>query len=291
MVTTVSSQPATAEDDALADLVTRRVRQSGTSFYWAMRMMAPERRLAMYAVYAFCRDVDDIVDEPGETDEKRRRLALWRDDIALLYRGGRPDQPLARALARPIRTFALVKEDFIAVIDGCDMDTGAGVVRPDMATLDLYCDRVACAVGRLSVRIFGDFRDRSLDVANHQGRALQLTNILRDVKEDARIGRVYLPDELLTRHGITDTDPAAIANHPRIALVCRDLSVRARDHFTKTAEAMADCSHRSMRPAAVMMAMYREIFDRLEQRGWQPPDRLKISKPRKIWCVLRYGLF
>jgi phytoene synthase len=256
-----------------------------------MRMMPAERRHAMYAVYAFCREVDDIVDEPGETADKRRRLAEWRTDIAALYAGGAARLPLAAALALPIRQFDLPAEDLLAVVDGCEMDTGAGVVRPDMPTLELYCDRVACAVGRLSVRIFGDFTPISLDVANHQGRALQLTNILRDVREDAKIGRLYLPDELLSAHGIEGRDPLAVANHPAIALVCRDLGEIARYHYREASAAMARCSHRAMRPAAVMMAMYRQIFDRLEAANWYPPDALHISKAKKIWCALRHGLF
>jgi phytoene synthase len=283
--------PQSPDESALIDLVTERVRRSGSSFYWAMRMMPLERRQAMYAVYAFCREVDDIVDEPGETLDKRRRLNEWREDVAALYAGRSANLPLARALARPIQTFALPAEDFIAVIDGCEMDTGAGVVRPDMPTLELYCDRVACAVGRLSVRIFGDFTPRCLDVANHQGRALQLTNILRDVREDAKIGRLYLPDELLLSHGIESRDPQTVADHPALALVCRDLGEVARFHYAEAYAAMAQCSHRAMRPAAVMMAMYRDIFDRLEMAQWQPTETIHIPKIRKIWCALRHGLF
>jgi phytoene synthase len=256
-----------------------------------MRMMPLERRQAMYAVYAFCREVDDIVDEPGETADKRRRLNEWRADIERLYRGRPVNPPLAAALAQPIRRFELPAEDLIAIIDGCEMDTGDGVVGPDMATLERYCDRVACAVGRLSVRIFGDFTQRCLDVAHHQGLALQLTNILRDVREDAKIGRLYLPDELLSAHGIVTRDPLAVADHPALPLVCRDLGEIARRHYTEAYAAMAQCSHRAMRPAAVMMAMYREIFDRLEAAHWQPGEGIHIPKIRKIWCALRHGLF
>jgi phytoene synthase len=272
-------------------LVTERVRKSGSSFFWAMRMMPVERRQAMYAIYAFCREVDDIVDEPGEVDDKRRRLSEWRHDIGSLYAGNAASLPLAAALARPISQFSLPADDFMAVIDGCEMDTGEGVVRPDMQTLELYCDRVACAVGRLSVRIFGEFTPRCLDVAHHQGLALQLTNILRDVREDAKIGRLYLPDELLSAHGIASRDPQTVAAHPAVPLVCRDLGALARQHYTEAYAAMAQCSHRAMRPAAVMMAMYREIFDRLEAAHWQPGDGIHIPKIRKIWCALRHGLF
>lgn len=287
-----STLPKFPDDEtALIAMVTERVRRSGSSFYWAMRMMPTERRQAMYAIYAFCREVDDIVDEPGETADKRRRLTEWRNDIDALYAGRAARLPLAMALARPIRQFGLPAEDFIAVVDGCEMDTGKGVVRPDMPTLALYCDRVACAVGRLSVRVFGDFTPRSLDVANHQGRALQLTNILRDVREDAKIGRLYLPDNLLAAHGIDSSDPRTVAAHPAIALVCRDLGDIARHHYAEAYAAMAECSHRAMRPAAVMLAMYREIFDRLEAAQWRPVDALHIPKIRKIWCALRYGVF
>lgn len=289
---TVAPRSGISDDEtALIALVTERVRRSGSSFYWAMRMMPLERRQGMYAIYAFCREADDIVDEPGETADKRRRLDEWRSDIAALYEGRAPRLPLAAALARPIGRFDLPAEDFIAVIDGCEMDTGKGVVRPDMPTLELYCDRVACAVGRLSVRIFGDFTPRSLDVANHQGRALQLTNILRDVREDAKIGRLYLPDNLLTAHGIESSDPQTVIDHPAISLVCRDLGEIARRHFSETRSAMADCSRRAMRPAAVMMSMYREIFDRLEAAQWRPTGEIHIPKTRKIWCALRHGLF
>ncbi|PKU24994.1 presqualene diphosphate synthase HpnD [Telmatospirillum siberiense] len=290
-MTAVARTDAPDDEAALIALVTERVRRSGSSFYWAMRMMPLERRQAMYAIYAFCREVDDIVDEPGETTDKRRRLGEWRDDIVALYENRVPRLPLAAALARPIRQFDLPSEDFIAVVDGCEMDTGKGVVRPDMPTLELYCDRVACAVGRLSVRIFGDFTPRSLDVANHQGRALQLTNILRDVREDAKIGRLYLPDNLLSAHGIESADPQTVADHPAIARVCRDLGEIARGHFAEAQSAMADCSRRAMRPAAVMMAMYRDIFERLEAAHWQPPDEIHIPKVRKIWCALRHGFF
>ncbi len=290
-MTAAMLSPQLSDEAALIVLVTERVRRSGSSFYWAMRLMPTVRRQAMYAVYAFCREVDDIVDEPGETADKRRRLAEWRDDIAALYAGRPARLALAAALARPIERFDLPAEDFIAVVDGCEMDIGAGVVRPDMPTLELYCDRVACAVGRLSVRIFGDFTPHSLEVAHHQGRALQLTNILRDVLEDAKIGRLYLPDDLLTRYGIAGRDPMAVAHHPHIALVCRDLGEIARRHFTLAQVAMAKCSRRSMRPAAIMMAMYRDIFDRLEAARWQPPESLHVPKARKIWCALRHGLF
>ncbi|MGE5504700.1 MAG: presqualene diphosphate synthase HpnD [Actinomycetota bacterium] len=267
------------------------MRQSGTSFYWGMRVLDRPRRLGMYAVYAFCREVDDIADEPGDPVEKAAGLAQWRSDIDALFTGGEPKLELAKALAGPIATYGLVREDFLAVIDGCEMDNGEEMmVRPPMAMLDLYCDRVACAVGRLSVRVFGDFTPRCLDVADHLGRALQLTNILRDVREDAERGRCYLPDEVLAAHGISDTDPARILAHPDLPKACRDIGELAWRHFDQAEEAMAECSDRAMRPARLMGVMYRDLLARLQRMGWAPPmTRVRIPSALKMWYVLRHA--
>jgi phytoene synthase len=276
---------------AHAALVVERVRRSGSSFTLGMRLLEPRRRMAMFAVYAFCREVDDIADGPGSPAERQRQLAAWRGEIASLY-GGRPAFPLAQALIGPVAEFDLQQADLLAVIDGVAMDAREEMVRPDLATLDLYCDRVACAVGRLSVRIFGGFTAQSLVVADSLGRALQLTNILRDVAEDAQIGRLYMPDELLDAHGIDGRDPRAVLAHPALPLVCRDLGAMARRHFAAAWAAMDGCSHRAMRPAALMGAVYQILLDRLEAANWLPTQQtVRVPRVLKIWCALRYGLF
>ena len=258
---------------------------TGSSFYWAMRLMSRPRRNAMYAIYAFCREVDDIADDGPFTQEQRRRqLAEWRDEIARLY-AGVPRDPLAVALVGPVAEFGLEQADFLAVIDGVEMDARDEMVRPSLAQLDLYCDHVASAVGRLSVRVFGDFQPRCLQVADSLGRALQLTNILRDLDEDAARGRLYLPDELLATHGIAGKDPRAVLAHPALSLVRRDLAAIARSHFAAAHAAMAGCSRRAMRPAALMGAIYGAILDRLE--AGRP---VRISTPAKMWYALRHGL-
>jgi phytoene synthase len=276
----------------LEALVTEKTRAAGTSFYWAMRLLEPKRRLAMYAIYAFCREVDDIVDEPGEQADKTRRLDLWAEDIALLYQSLEPRQDLAAALRPAIKAYDLPMADFIAIIEGCRMDLGAGLVRPSLAVLDLYCDRVAAAVGRLSVRVFGDFKQKSLELANHQGRALQLTNILRDVAVDAAIGRLYLPDELLHRHGITGRDIAAILADPALPSVCADLAKQAERHFALARQALRDSDRRAVRPAVLMLEMYWAIFRRCRAAGWRPQlPPISLPKRTKLWCALRYGFF
>ncbi|HTZ34907.1 MAG TPA: squalene/phytoene synthase family protein, partial [Stellaceae bacterium] len=203
------------EDAALRETIRRRVEAAGTSFYWAMRLLPRERREAMYAVYAFCREIDDIADD-WPAAERAAGLATWRDEIEALYGGGRPRHLVARALQQPVARFALRKGDFHDLIAGMEMDAAADIRAPDLATLDLYCARVASAVGHLSVSIFGDPGAAAHEVADALGRALQLTNILRDLDEDAARGRLYLPRELLDRHGIRDLEPRAVLRHPAL---------------------------------------------------------------------------
>ncbi len=163
-------------------------RASGSSFYTGMRILPRPQREAMFEIYAFCRAVDDIADDPGPREPRLAALAKWRSDIDAVYAGA-PSPPLA-GLARAVREFDLQREDFLAIIDGMEMDVVTDIRAPDRATLDVYCDRVACAVGRLSVRVFGMAREAGLTLAHHLGRALQLTNILRDLDEDAAMGRL-----------------------------------------------------------------------------------------------------
>ena len=283
----VGLPPGEAE---LRDAIRRKVEAAGTSFYWAMRLLPKNRRNGMYAVYAFCREVDDIADDDAlPTAEKRRALAQWHEDIEALY-AGRTPRLVVRALQEPVARYALRREDFHALIDGMEMDSEA-ICAPDLATLDLYCARVASAVGHLSVHVFGDPSAAAHRVADHLGRALQLTNILRDLDEDAQRGRLYLPGEILARHGIRDTAPLAVLRHPALPAACRDLAAVAEQHFVAAAEAMRDCSRRAMRPAAVMGGFYHAMLEALLAAGWRDPGmRISLSKAQKLWLVLRHGL-
>ncbi|MGE5271532.1 MAG: presqualene diphosphate synthase HpnD [Thiohalocapsa sp.] len=278
------------DEDELRETIRRKVESAGTSFYWAMRLLPAERRNGMYAIYAFCREVDDIADDVVPPGEKKAALAVWHDEIDALY-GGRPGHLIARALHEPVRRFRLRREDFHAVIDGMEMDAVQDLRAPDLATLDLYCGRVAGAVGHLSVHVFGDSGAAAHAVADSLGRALQLTNILRDLDEDARRGRLYLPREILDRHGIRGDDPLQVLRHPALPAACRDVATIAEGHFAAAAEAMRRCSRRAMRPAAVMAAFYRALLDAMLRSGWRDPGaRVSLSKPQKLWLVLRHGL-
>ncbi|MFQ5955451.1 MAG: presqualene diphosphate synthase HpnD [Kiloniellales bacterium] len=269
-------------------LVTER---SDTSFFGAMRVLPAIQRQAMYAVYAFCREVDDIADDPAPPDEKLARLAEWRAEIDRLFEG-RPRLPTARALIGPVRGFALQKEDFLALIEGMEMDASETLKGPDMAQLEHYCACVAGAVGRLSIRVFGATDQHAERLAWAEGQALQLTNILRDLLEDAERGRLYLPAELLDRHGIATRDPEAVLHHPAVGKVCDDLAALALSRFAEAEAALARCDRRKLRPAVVMMHVYRRYLDLLLARGWRRLDRpVRVSKPIKLWYALRYGVF
>ena len=281
---------ATPDDAALREIIRQRVESAGTSFYWAMRLLPTDRRNGMYAVYAFCREVDDIADDTTTPEHKKAALAAWHAEIDALY-AGRANRLVACALRDPVTRYRLRREDFHTVIDGMEMDAAQDIRAPDLATLDLYCARVASAVGHLSVHIFGDPSAEAHAVADALGRALQLTNILRDLDEDAQRGRLYLPRELLDRHGIRSAAPMEVLRHPALPAACRDLAAIAERHFAEAGRAMAGCSRRAMRPAAVMGAFYRAMLDALLRSGWRDPTRrISLSKAQKLWLVLRHGL-
>lgn len=279
-------------DVAAADLaaVEAIVRGAGTSFYRGMRVLPPDRRHAMYAIYAFCRIVDDIADEEGSLDEKRRGLAAWRQRIAGLY-AGETDGAVTRVLAAAVQRFELRQVDFLAVIDGMQMDAETVIVAPSLPELDLYCDRVAAAVGRLSVRAFGDSSETADRVAYALGRALQLTNILRDIKEDADRGRVYLPREYLDDAGVP-ADPQALLTASGLPAVCDRIARLAHGYFDEAKQAMGQCDRRAMKPARLMGATYNAILFEIERRGWRKLDeRVSLPAWKKLWLACRYGLF
>jgi phytoene synthase len=281
---------STTDEAALRTTIRHKVAAAGTSFYMAMRLLPEPRREAMYAIYAFCREVDDIADEENPLPVKQAMLDEWRREIDRIY-AGTATLPLARVLAADAKTFDLKREDFLAIVDGMAMDAERDIRAPSLAELDLYCDRVASAVGRLSVRAFGDSSAAADRVAHHLGRALQLTNILRDLAEDAERGRLYLPRDLLVDVGIIATEPDAVLNHPSLGDACDALADIAEDHFAQARAAMKQCARRAMRPARAMGAVYHAQLVMLRKRGWHRfAEPVKLSKPAKLWIALRYGL-
>lgn len=282
---------AAVTDFEARDHVHHVVEASGSSFLQGMRLLPEERREGMFAVYAFCREIDDIADEPAPVADKMARLREWRREIERIYEG-KPKTLTGRALLPIVQDYRLDRADFLALIDGMEMDAVEDIRAPSLGRLETYCDRVAGAVGRLSIRIFGATEPQAKTVARHLGQALQLTNILRDLKEDAETGRLYLPAELLDANNVKTREPLEVLAHPALPAICTALAARAREHFQAAAAAMRKCARRPMRPAAAMGAVYRGYLAMLERRGWTALDRpVRLSKPRKLWIALRYGLF
>src|SRR5450631_3532999 len=229
---------------------------SGSSFYAAMRILPRDQREAMFQIYSFCRQVDDIADSDGPRPERLAALQQWRDDIDALYQGHPPAR--LQDYVASVRTFDLKREDFLAIVDGMEMDLA---------------------------------RDDGILLAYHLGRALQLTNILRDVDEDAAIGRLYLPREGLLHAGITSFDPLEVISNPALPKVCAPLVERARTHFEKADEVMARNPRRVVRAPKIMSKYYRAILELLVARGFASPRMpVRLHKMARIAILLRYAL-
>jgi phytoene synthase len=262
----------------------------GSSFYSAMRILPKPQRDAMFQIYSFCRAVDDIADEGGPRPARSKALEKWRADIDALYEGDAP-APHLYSLFQAIHTFHLRREDFLAVIDGMEMDVIEDIQAPDSDRLDLYCDRVASAVGRLSVCVFGVPEGEGEALAHHLGRAFQLTNILRDIDEDAAIDRLYLPREALKDAGITSTVPRDVMASPALGAACVPLLARATAHFAEGSKIMARCPRHSVRAPRIMAYVYESILVRLNARGFAPPrERVRAPRHRIFLALLLYGI-
>jgi squalene synthase HpnD len=265
---------------------------SGSSFYIAMRLMPAEERDAMFAIYAFCRKVDDIADDGvGTRAERHGKLEKWRADLRGLYAG--TVSPSVRFLAPAVTRYGLRLQDFLDVLDGMDMDVAEDIVAPTLAILDLYCDRVASAVGRLSIKVFGMDEGPGFDLAHHLGRALQLTNILRDVDEDAAIGRLYLPREYLEAMDCCRSlDPAAVIARPEIDAVCRKVAALAHHHYDQAQVILSARPKGRIKTPRLMGAVYSEILRASEAQGFAPPrTRVSLPRSRLLSLVLRQGIF
>jgi presqualene diphosphate synthase len=267
-----------------------RKKAAGSSFYLAMRLMPRRQRRGMFAIYAFCRKVDDIADDGvGTRQERHEKLMAWRQDLDALYDGQTPD--LSAFLAPAVTEFHLRREDFLTVLDGMEMDVAEDIVAPDLATLDLYCERVASAVGRLSIKVFGMEEGPGFALAHHLGRALQLTNILRDIDEDADAGRLYLPREYLLAAGFTLLDPKMVVSDPKVDGVCRAVAALAHDYYDKAAAILAKKPRGRIVTPRLMGAVYRAILTATEEAGFAPPRRrVSLSRGKLLLLLLRWGL-
>lgn len=260
------------------------VKGAKTSFYWAMRLLPRPRRQAMYAIYAFCRAVDDIADAEGPAEPKLVGLAEWRRKIDAVY-AGRPADPIGAALLQAHRRFDLPRQEFDEMIAGMEMDVHGPIVAPTLADLTLYCRRVAGAVGLMSISVFGAPGAGRFALA--LGEALQLTNILRDLDEDAGIGRLYLPREALDAAGIAEPTPAVLRD-PRVAAACREVARLAEARFAEAADELRHHDRRKLVAAIAMMAIYRRLLAQLVAGDFQRFDvRPRVSGGAKLVIALR----
>ena len=262
-----------------------RARRSGSSFYHSFRFLPPDRRRAITALYAFCREVDDVVDEVSDPQLARIKLAWWREEVARIYEGT-PQHPVGRALREPVERLGLDRDLLIEIIDGMEMDldhTSYATFRE----LTLYCHRVAGVVGLLAAEIFG-YKDRGTrKYAEALGLAFQLTNILRDVREDAERGRIYLPLEDLERFGHTPHELLAARDSAPFQELLRFQAERAHEHYRKAFELLPEGDRLSQLPGLIMAEIYRTTLVEIERDGLQVLNhRVSIPKPRKIWLAL-----
>jgi presqualene diphosphate synthase len=273
--------PEGTDPQRAADAITARAQ---SSFATGMRVLSKPRRNAIRAVYAFARVVDDIADGDWPLEDKCGLLEAWRREIERLYEG-QPVSAIGQALAGPVKQYDLPREEFLALIEGMEMDAKGPLVGPPMEELRSYTRRVAGAVGMLSMRIFGAWiGPQSERAALALGDAFQLTNILRDIEEDAAIGRLYLPCGVLEAAGVPSDDPAAAAAHPKLWRACAEIGRLARVEFTLARVAMAEHNRRALAPALLMTGVYEAYLAAMEAREFQrDKGPVVLSKPAKLF--------
>ena len=265
----------------------QKAAQSGSSFYYAFRFLPAPRRRGIIALYAFCREVDDVVDEVADAGVAHLKLAWWRTEIAKVF-DGTPQHPIALALKPVVAEFSLPQEHFQSVIDGMVMDLEQNRYL-DFVALERYCYNVAGVVGLLSAEIFGYSDPATRDYARDLGIAFQLTNIIRDVGEDARRGRIYLPQDELKSFGVTTADVLQRRITPGFTALMAHQVARARVWHTKALAELPRRDRRAQRPGLIMAAIYRRLLDEIERDGYRVLDQrialTPLAKARLAWTT------
>lgn len=258
--------------------------KSGSSFYYSFLFLPPERRLAITALYAFCREVDDVVDEVSDPSVARAKLAWWRTQVRAMYEG-KPEHPVTRALAPHLQAFALPQEHLQAIIDGMEMDLDQTRYL-DFVGLKKYCWHVAGVVGELSARIFGYSDPRTLEYARELGLAFQLTNIIRDVGDDARRGRIYLPVNELQQFNVKAADILNSRYSDDFVRLMRFQTERARETYRKALALLPEADRRAQRPGLIMAAIYHALLEEIERDDFKVlHQRISLTPVRKLWLA------
>jgi phytoene synthase len=258
--------------------------QSGSSFYYSFLFLAPDRRRAITALYAFCREVDDTVDECTDQSVARIKLAWWRNEVAAMY-GGTPTHPVMLALRPHLATYDLQQQHLQAIIDGMEMDLDQTRYL-DYANLQRYCWHVAGVVGILSASIFGVTNPRTLEYAAKLGLAFQLTNIIRDVGEDARKGRIYLPVNELQQFNVTAADLLDARHNEHFEALMRFQVARAQTAYDEAFALLPKEDRRAQRPGLMMAAIYRTLLEEIERDNYHVlTQRISLTPLRKLWLA------
>lgn len=247
------------------------VKRSGTSFFWSMRFLPKAKRMAMYTLYAFCRHIDDIVDGNDMTmAEKFELIQAWREEMDNIYDKKVPTTDIGRKIYKNCMRFKLPKTEFIKLIDSISMDIPNPLQAPNMSEFYKYCRGVAGAPGNLSLRIFGCDNEKMIEsLATSLGNALQITNILRDVKEDAQANRLYIPEEMLEKASITSTNPTEVIVNKNLAIAREALARIAEEEFKKSEQMIKLLDKKSARSVKAIMAIYKKYFEIMKKRGWE----------------------
>jgi phytoene synthase len=266
------------------DYCQQKTVQSGSSFYYSFLFLPPERRRAITALYAFCREVDDTVDETTDQSVARIKLAWWRTEVAAMYKGA-PTHPVTQALQPHLAPYKLEEQHLQAIIDGMEMDLDQSRYL-DYPGLRKYCWHVAGVVGILSASIFGVTNPRTLEYAEKLGLAFQLTNIIRDVGDDARKGRIYLPVNELQQFGVTAADILNFRHSEKFEALMKFQSDRAQGIYDEALALLPKEDRRAQRPGLMMAAIYRTVLDEIERDNFMVLNqRISLTPLRKLWLA------
>ena len=262
----------------------QKAASSGSSFYFSFLFLEPEARQAMTILYAFCREVDDVVDECSDVGVARTKLAWWRDEIVRTFAGS-AQHPVGKALQPVIARYNLPQEHFLEIIDGMEMDLEYNAYRT-FKELSLYCYRAASVVGLMTAEIFGYDDRRTLKYAHDLGMAFQLTNILRDVGEDAQRGRVYIPEEDMERFKVSRDDIVHGRFNDNMGELLKFESERAKQYYQQAFGHLPDSDRYRQRSGLIMAAVYQALIKAIEDSGYRIfEQRINLSPPRKMWLA------
>ena len=266
--------------------VEKIVLNSTSSFYWGMNLLKKDQRRAMFSIYSFCRIVDDIADSQGLNSKKMNDLNDWKKKIENIYIKQTEDY-ITRELKIAIEKYGLIKSDFIAIIDGMKMDINKKIVYPSQNKLDLYCDRVAGAVGCLSMKVFEINHRNSRKYAKNLGRAFQYTNILRDIKEDCSMGRCYIPIEIIKKSGFSKEKPELLIKRADLKEICKEFINKTKDYYLSAEKLSLEFERSKLKAPNLMKNMYESVFNKIYKNNWNNKAKIKLGKFEKFLIVFK----